>query len=554
MGVVYEAEDKERGQSVALKTISHLDIEKVYQLKREFRVARRSQSPEPRRALRPRRRRRHLLLHDGAPRRRGLHATPVAQARHAPDRPALGHAMTFRTPDPRALALAVATPQALAQARGTGAGATAIADEATQESSAIPTPCDLLRLRTALPQLARGLQALHAAGKIHRDVKPSNIRVTNDGRVVLLDFGLVAELERRAGTGSGGEPAGLIVGTVAYMAPEQCAGDVPLTPAADWYALGVVRVSRADRAVAVRGRAGARAAREADRRPRRAPSRYAKGIPPDLDDLCAELLEREPTDRPTGPAVLGRLGVTDASSRATTQSISREAGFAGRDAELAQLDAALAAVTADDKRAVGRGRARRRRAWARRRWSRASSSACSATPRTRWCCAAAASIARTCRTRRSTRSIDELSATGGSSCRRRRRRRSCRATPISCRRCSRCSTASPRSPTRRARASVADPQARRTRAFDALRETLQRLGDRRTGRAVPRRHAVGRSRHHRAARRSDARARSAAAPARARDARRRQRAGRRSRAPHGRRASRSSTSGRCPRTSRSRSR
>src|SRR5205807_5940444 len=107
-------------------------------------------------------------------------------------------------------------------------------EEVITENSPRPTPCDLERLRVALPQLALGLHSLHAAGKIHRDVKPSNIQVTSDGRVVLLDFGLVAELERR----QGGD--GMIVGTVAYMAPEQCAGDVKLGAAADWYGLGVI--------------------------------------------------------------------------------------------------------------------------------------------------------------------------------------------------------------------------------------------------------------------------------------------------------------------------
>ena len=63
---------------------------------------------------------------------------------------------------------------------------------------------------------------------------------------------------------------------------------------------------------------------------------------------------------------------------------------------------------------------------------------------------------------------------------RRTRRRCCRATRACCRRCSRCSAGCPRSPMRRTRGPIADPQARRTHAFDALRETLQRLGERHT--------------------------------------------------------------------------
>src|SRR5262245_49384058 len=76
-------------------------------------------------------------------------------------------------------------------------------------------------------QLATGLAAAHEKGIVHRDVKPENIFITRDGRVKILDFGLAKLTENQALGGSmlatqaGGTGAGVVLGTVGYMAPEQ---------------------------------------------------------------------------------------------------------------------------------------------------------------------------------------------------------------------------------------------------------------------------------------------------------------------------------------------
>jgi hypothetical protein len=109
-----------------------------------------------------------------------------------------------------------------------------------------PVPLD-----EALPiakQIAEALEAAHEQGIIHRDLKPANVKIRPDGTVKVLDFGLAKALEPGSGIGDPGSatitsPAmtmqGVILGTAAYMAPEQARGK-PLDRRADAWAFGVV--------------------------------------------------------------------------------------------------------------------------------------------------------------------------------------------------------------------------------------------------------------------------------------------------------------------------
>ncbi|MEE8468526.1 MAG: serine/threonine-protein kinase, partial [Planctomycetota bacterium] len=118
----------------------------------------------------------------------------------------------------------------IAAAREAGAGQVAV------PSAAGATVGDTARVLGIVERVARSLQRAHAAGVIHRDVKPGNVMVTPTGDPVLLDFGLARATDD-------GQPTltrtGDVFGTPAYMAPEQVLGDGgEVGPAADVYGLG----------------------------------------------------------------------------------------------------------------------------------------------------------------------------------------------------------------------------------------------------------------------------------------------------------------------------
>jgi serine/threonine-protein kinase len=95
-------------------------------------------------------------------------------------------------------------------------------------------PLHPARAMDVLAQAADGLQAAHAAGLVHRDVKPANLMLAPGGVVKITDFGLSHALGSAPITGTG-----LLIGTPSYFAPER-AGGARATPAGDLYSLGVV--------------------------------------------------------------------------------------------------------------------------------------------------------------------------------------------------------------------------------------------------------------------------------------------------------------------------
>lgn len=190
------------------------------------------------------------------------------------------------------------------------------------------TAFDEGRLRRSLTQLVRGVASVHAAGKLHCDLKPPNVLVEAGGRVVVLDFGVVAEIAAHD------DALDEVGGTPAYMAPEYEGGQPP-TPQSDWYSVGVMlyEVLTGMRPFSARGKGLTLLKRDVDAP---APGTRVAGLPRDLSELCVALLSRDPAARPTGDQILQQLGA------ATVQDVAAPIDtLLGRDAELAALRAAF---------------------------------------------------------------------------------------------------------------------------------------------------------------------------------------------------------------------
>jgi non-specific serine/threonine protein kinase len=151
-------------------------------------------------------------------------------------------------------------------------------------------------------QVARGLTAAHAAGIVHRDVKPANIMLRRDGYAKLLDFGLA---KLAAAPEGGVDPdaetlmsttPGILLGTVAYMSPEQARG-LKLDARTDVWSLGVVLFEMLTGRVPFEGSSGADVLSAILAKDPVPPRRLASEIPLALERIVLKALEKERTER-----------------------------------------------------------------------------------------------------------------------------------------------------------------------------------------------------------------------------------------------------------------
>lgn len=319
MGIVYRARDKQRGGEVALKALREIEPNALLRLKREFRVMCDVRHPNLVRLG-------ELLERDG----RWFFTMELVEGVHFLEW--VGAPPDMAEPSEQVATSTMATTAEPAAARAAGKRGP-VEDEVPMmrrpRVQAEPR-FDELRLRSALRGIVEGLAGLHAKGLVHRDVKPSNIKIDKSGRLVLLDFGVTV-----ARTDADTE----LAGTYAYMAPEQAAGHA--TPAADWYAVGVMLFR------AMTGHLPFPASREGLEMKARfaAPlaDDYVRGLPRDLVSLCDALLRTDPASRAGEAEVRAAVGVV-LPLRAPTNFV---APFVGRERERLRLAGLRATVNAE---------------------------------------------------------------------------------------------------------------------------------------------------------------------------------------------------------------
>lgn len=320
MGTVYDAIDRDRGVRVAIKTFSAIDAAAGLRIKREFRAVADLAHPNLAAVY-------ELAEDDGLWFFAMEYIDGVGFTRWA-----RGASRTERTTPLFPVTRGDLDLDATTHDLAAGAAPTNLPERVEPSLPA----CTMTALRAALADLTRGLAALHDAGLRHGDVKPENVLVRADGRVVLVDFGLSVEV------GGGRARRGPTAGTPIYMASEQLSG-ADVGPPADWYAVGTMLYE------VLTGRLPFDAESLLDLYFQKAhhtppsPRERLGEVPADLSDVCMALLQNTPERRPSGAELL-RVFTGDEEARRRLARRPLRSMFVGRKRELRELEKAYGAA------------------------------------------------------------------------------------------------------------------------------------------------------------------------------------------------------------------
>jgi serine/threonine protein kinase len=308
MGAVYEVEDRKTGARVALKVMTADDAGRLLRFKQEFRVMAELHHPNLVRLF-------DLGQHEG----RWFFTMELVA----------GHdLLDFLLDDERRATGATTILAPRGDESGEEARATIVAEPQR-------VACDPEALVHVVAQILDALEYLHGQGIVHRDLKPANILVDGDGVVRVLDFGLASRLDRAVAISQDGA----LVGTLAYLSPEQYQGE-RASPASDLYALGAMMFHLLTGDLPFRGAPMEALTARVERPPPRVDERVL-GAPPELVAIVHRLMARDPAERPTLAALRAALGIASPASEARASSTTTGEIFVGRQRELALLSGSM---------------------------------------------------------------------------------------------------------------------------------------------------------------------------------------------------------------------
>jgi eukaryotic-like serine/threonine-protein kinase len=156
-------------------------------------------------------------------------------------------------------------------------------------------PLDGRAAATFVLKLARALEVAHGRGVIHRDLKPANIMIDGHQEPMIMDFGLARRINKKEDSRLTQE--GMLMGSPAYMSPEQVEGDTQrMGPSCDIYSLGIILYELLTGEVPFKGSIAAVMGQVLSAAPRK-PSKVKPGVDPAIEAICLKMIAKLPEDR-----------------------------------------------------------------------------------------------------------------------------------------------------------------------------------------------------------------------------------------------------------------